>query len=165
LQYKSAGCTWPCATHLHTATAEQHLNATEYNHMEPPTCAAAAAALGEVGADVLAEGPAYPQMGHLTHMPSHSYLRTGRWHDAVASNKQALHADEAQATKWVAAPGGGHLAAGLLQAGGLLTHYCWVHSGTERCILKQQHACLHARSMSSCSSSQPSLQVHTAKLC
>jgi hypothetical protein len=38
-------------------------------------------------------------MGHLTHMPSHSYLRTGRWHDAVASNKLALQADEAQATK------------------------------------------------------------------
>jgi hypothetical protein len=67
--------------------------------------AAAAAALGEVGADALAAGPAYPQMGHLTHMSSHAYLRTGRWHDAVHANQLALQADEAQATKW----GGGGL--------------------------------------------------------
>jgi hypothetical protein len=34
-------------------------------------------------------------MGHLSHMPSHTYLRVGRWHDAVVSNEQALAADEA----------------------------------------------------------------------
>lgn len=38
-------------------------------------------------------------MGHLVHMSSHAYLRTGRWHDAVVANKLALGADEAQAAK------------------------------------------------------------------
>ncbi|WIA39815.1 hypothetical protein OEZ86_005868 [Tetradesmus obliquus] len=67
----------------------------------PQTLQPGFAALGEPGADVLAEGPAYPQMGHLTHMPSHSYLRTGRWHDAVTANVLALQADEAQAAKCI----------------------------------------------------------------
>jgi hypothetical protein len=42
-------------------------------------------------------------MGHLTHMSSHAYLRTGRWHDAVHANILALQADEQQATKCVVA--------------------------------------------------------------
>ena len=53
------------------------------------------AALGEAAADALASGPGYPSMGHLVHMPSHTYLRLGRWHDAVTSNVAALEADEA----------------------------------------------------------------------
>ena len=32
-----------------------------------------------------AAGPA-ATMGHLLHMPSHTYVRIGRWHDAVLSN-------------------------------------------------------------------------------
>eukprot|EP00878_Enallax_costatus_P010043 GHUV01010482.1.p1 GENE.GHUV01010482.1~~GHUV01010482.1.p1 ORF type:complete len:611 (+),score=181.63 GHUV01010482.1:1052-2884(+) len=61
------------------------------------------AALGELGADVLSGSgtPAFPAMGHLTHMPSHIYLRVGRWHDAVVSNKQALAIDEKDAAHCV----------------------------------------------------------------
>ena len=39
-------------------------------------------------------GPLVPVAGHLVHMPSHIYLRVGRYHDAVLSNTQASLADE-----------------------------------------------------------------------
>jgi tetratricopeptide (TPR) repeat protein len=34
-----------------------------------------------------------PGSGHLVHMPSHTYIRTGRYHDAVLSNQQAVLKD------------------------------------------------------------------------
>jgi tetratricopeptide (TPR) repeat protein len=34
-----------------------------------------------------------PASGHLVHMPSHVYLRVGRYHDAAESNVQAISAD------------------------------------------------------------------------
>lgn len=36
-----------------------------------------------------------PGSGHLVHMPSHIYIRTGRYADAVESNERAILADEA----------------------------------------------------------------------
>ncbi|MFV2090430.1 MAG: hypothetical protein ACC642_07235, partial [Pseudomonadales bacterium] len=39
-------------------------------------------------------GPLVPVAGHLVHMPSHIYLRVGRYHDAVLSNTEASLADE-----------------------------------------------------------------------
>ncbi|QDU89541.1 Tetratricopeptide repeat protein [Pirellulimonas nuda] len=36
-----------------------------------------------------------PGSGHLVHMPSHIYIRTGRYADAVTANERALRADEA----------------------------------------------------------------------
>jgi tetratricopeptide (TPR) repeat protein len=36
-----------------------------------------------------------PGAGHLVHMPSHIYIRTGRYHDAVISNEEAIRADSA----------------------------------------------------------------------
>ena len=36
-----------------------------------------------------------PGAGHLVHMPSHIYLRTGRYNDASVSNQDAIKADEA----------------------------------------------------------------------
>ena len=36
-----------------------------------------------------------PGAGHLVHMPSHIFVRTGRYADAVASNEAAIAADEA----------------------------------------------------------------------
>jgi tetratricopeptide (TPR) repeat protein len=39
-------------------------------------------------------GPLVPVAGHLVHMPSHIYLRVGRYHDAVAANQRATLADE-----------------------------------------------------------------------
>jgi tetratricopeptide (TPR) repeat protein len=35
-----------------------------------------------------------PGAGHIVHMPAHIYIRTGRWADAIAINKHAVHADE-----------------------------------------------------------------------
>jgi len=36
-----------------------------------------------------------PGSGHLVHMPSHIYIRNGRYADAVAANQRAVQADEA----------------------------------------------------------------------
>lgn len=35
-----------------------------------------------------------PGSGHLVHMPSHIYIRVGRYHDAAAANQKAIAADE-----------------------------------------------------------------------
>ena len=35
-----------------------------------------------------------PGAGHMVHMPSHIYMRVGRYADASASNEQAVAADE-----------------------------------------------------------------------
>ena len=40
-----------------------------------------------------------PGSGHLVHMPSHIFIRTGRYADAAASNEQAIAADEAYFAK------------------------------------------------------------------
>lgn len=37
---------------------------------------------------------AVPGAGHLMHMPSHVYWRTGRYHDAFRINETAIHSDE-----------------------------------------------------------------------
>ncbi len=37
----------------------------------------------------------FPNVGHLVHMPSHIYIRTGRYHDAVLSNQKGVAADDA----------------------------------------------------------------------
>lgn len=47
---------------------------------------------GERSADVL--GGLAPTAGHLVHMPSHIYLRVGRWEDAAEANRKASLADE-----------------------------------------------------------------------
>jgi tetratricopeptide (TPR) repeat protein len=47
---------------------------------------------GEPNADVL--GTLAPSAGHLVHMPSHIYLRVGRWEDAAEANRKASAADE-----------------------------------------------------------------------
>lgn len=43
-------------------------------------------------ADIL--GGLMPAAGHLVHMPSHIYIRVGRYQDAVTSNQKAILADE-----------------------------------------------------------------------
>jgi tetratricopeptide (TPR) repeat protein len=35
-----------------------------------------------------------PDSGHLVHMPSHIYIRVGRYHDAVVANQKAIAADQ-----------------------------------------------------------------------
>jgi tetratricopeptide (TPR) repeat protein len=37
----------------------------------------------------------FPNAGHLVHMPSHIYIRTGRYQDAVLSNQLGVKADDA----------------------------------------------------------------------
>ncbi len=39
-------------------------------------------------------GPFAPNAGHLVHMPSHIWVRVGRWEDAVNANVEASKADE-----------------------------------------------------------------------
>ncbi len=65
----------PGALHLYIHAMEQYT---------PEKAVAAADALG----------PLVPVAGHLVHMPSHIYLRVGRYHDAVLANTQASLADE-----------------------------------------------------------------------
>ena len=52
----------------------------------------------EVAADRLAK--INPEAGHLIHMPSHIYLRVGRYDDAVRSNARAIQVDRAYIGKW-----------------------------------------------------------------
>ena len=52
---------------------------------------------GEAAADRL--GPLMPGAGHIVHMPSHIYLRIGRYADAVSSNVVAVKADRAYLAK------------------------------------------------------------------
>ena len=52
------------------------------------------AARAEAAAEVLLrEAGPWDSMGHLRHMPSHTFQRTGRYHDAVAANVRAFEAD------------------------------------------------------------------------
>ncbi|MGN6392131.1 MAG: tetratricopeptide repeat protein [Gemmatimonadales bacterium] len=39
-------------------------------------------------------GSLMPGAGHLVHMPTHIYMRLGRWEDAVEHNAMAVHADQ-----------------------------------------------------------------------
>jgi tetratricopeptide (TPR) repeat protein len=48
-------------------------------------------------ADVLLD--LQPGLGHMVHMPSHIYVRTGRWADAIESNRRAIAADVAYRKK------------------------------------------------------------------
>ena len=48
--------------------------------------------LAEPSADVLAG--LMPAAGHIVHMPSHIYIRIGRYKDAAMTNIKAIHADE-----------------------------------------------------------------------
>src|SRR6266511_1949890 len=48
--------------------------------------------LAEPSADRL--GKLAPGCGHLVHMPSHIYVRVGRYHDGVVVNERAIKADE-----------------------------------------------------------------------
>ena len=49
-------------------------------------------------------GPLMPGAGHLVHMPSHIYLRVGRYADAVTANERAVAADRAYFKKGQPSP-------------------------------------------------------------
>lgn len=42
---------------------------------------------------------AVPGSGHLTHMPSHIYIRTGRYHEGVLANQRSVSVDSAYTTR------------------------------------------------------------------
>ena len=66
---------------------------------------------GEAAADALA--PLMPNAGHMVHMPSHIYMRLGRYKDSYDANARASQADEAYIAQCNAQ---GHLSAELLPA-------------------------------------------------
>lgn len=77
------------------ARSPDHLGALHlYIHAVEPS---ATPERGEVAADRL--GPLSPGAGHLVHMPSHIYLRIGRYADASAANELAAAADESYITQ------------------------------------------------------------------
>jgi tetratricopeptide (TPR) repeat protein len=41
-----------------------------------------------------------PGVGHMVHMPSHIYIRVGRYHDAIVANERAIKVDEAYIAKY-----------------------------------------------------------------
>lgn len=44
-------------------------------------------------------GDLVPGAGHLVHMPSHTYVRVGRYDDAIEANRRAVEADESYVTQ------------------------------------------------------------------
>ena len=44
-------------------------------------------------------GKLVPGAGHLVHMPSHVYIRVGRYHDAAETNKKAIEVDRQYQSK------------------------------------------------------------------
>ncbi len=72
----------------HPGALHLYIHAVEPSH-EPEKA--------EVAADRL--GPLAPGAGHLVHMPSHIYLRVGRYADASLANEKASAADESYITQ------------------------------------------------------------------
>lgn len=66
----------------HPGALHYYIHAVEARHPE----------MGEQPADLLAE--LMPGAGHLVHMPSHIYMRVGRYADSYDANRKAVAADE-----------------------------------------------------------------------
>ncbi len=66
----------PGANHLYIHAVEPSAN--------PARGLAAATRLGDM----------VPASGHLLHMPSHIYVNTGHWHDAIVQNVKAMKSDD-----------------------------------------------------------------------
>jgi tetratricopeptide (TPR) repeat protein len=67
------------------------------NHLYIHAVEAVRPELGVAAADRL--GNLVPGSGHLVHMPSHIYIRVGRYHDAAIANQQAIAADKEYITQ------------------------------------------------------------------
>ncbi len=67
----------------HPGALHYHIHAVEAVHPRD----------GEKSADALA--PLMPNAGHMVHMPSHIYMRVGRYADAFDANRKAADADSA----------------------------------------------------------------------
>ena len=71
----------------HAGALHYYIHAVEAHHPER----------GEGPADML--GGVMPGAGHLVHMPSHIYMRIGRFTDSYAANLKAVAADESYITQ------------------------------------------------------------------
>lgn len=71
---------------------ERNPNHPGANHFYIHAVEAKRPELGIAAADRLRD--LVPGSGHLVHMPSHIYLRVGRYHDAVVANQHAIEADQ-----------------------------------------------------------------------
>lgn len=67
------------------------------NHLYIHAVEAVRPELGVAAADRLRS--LVPGAGHLVHMPSHIYVRVGRYHDAALANERAIAADDAYVTQ------------------------------------------------------------------
>lgn len=67
----------------HPGACHHYIHATEASR-DPGRAAACADHLGDV----------IPGASHIPHMPSHTYMRIGRYGDAVRANQRAWHADQ-----------------------------------------------------------------------
>ena len=71
----------------HAGALHYYIHTVESRHPEK----------GEPHADMLAG--LMPGAGHLVHMPSHIYMRVGRYTDSYAANRKAVSADESYITQ------------------------------------------------------------------
>ena len=67
----------------HLGTNHYYIHAVEASQ-NPERALASAKRLGDLA----------PMQGHLVHMPSHIYVRTGMYHDASSANERAIKADQ-----------------------------------------------------------------------
>ncbi len=78
-----------------------------------------------------------PGLAHNVHMPSHIYIRVGRWQDAIESNKLAVAADEAH--RKAAGPPKGFLPVYIAHNHHMLA-YAAMMTGQSRLALEQMKA-------------------------
>lgn len=79
------------------AVLDKNPNHAGANHLYIHAVEAQRPELGIAAADRL--GNLVPGAGHLVHMPSHIYIRVGRYHDAVVANQRAIEADQNYVTQ------------------------------------------------------------------
>jgi tetratricopeptide (TPR) repeat protein len=75
-----------------TAVMDQDPNHPGANHLYIHIVEAQRPEMAVAAADRL--GGLVPGAGHLVHMPSHIYIRMGRYHDASVANQKAIAADD-----------------------------------------------------------------------
>ena len=73
------------------STLQQEPNHPGANHLYIHAVEAVRPQQGVAAADRL--GSLVPGSGHLVHMPSHIYIRVGRYHDAATANQKAIAVD------------------------------------------------------------------------
>ncbi|KAK9835405.1 hypothetical protein WJX81_007635 [Elliptochloris bilobata] len=116
------------ALHLHV-----HLSEAASPLRVPPN-GTLSAARAEASAERLlsSSGPWRRRFGHLLHMPSHLFVRIGRYHDAAAANIAALAADKADSDACQAPYEPEHNAQMLVWAANLAGEWALAEAAAER---------------------------------